>query len=191
MHSHFFSELFSKGTLVPMTFDRIRDSDETYVFEVHATADLKKLEEDGIKTEDNVTGVESVRERQHRFKLDLATRTQLQRGNEWQNAIQGCSKQRTQFCAVFNPKRATVADRTEFCHKMVETTELCLREMDKAGNKRAREEESASQEEQTTSSDGDASAAVCFGKENSVGKSLFDCQPTKDMATSLDLLERT
>ena len=126
--------------------DKIRDTDETLIYQVTPTSEIKKMEKDeaGADTarEDDAM-LESLESscRPFRYKPDAATSMQL-RGEEWKTALENYTEMpNTQLMKILNPRRGTNAERFELYKKIVEFVDTCTRESDKASNKRAREEE--------------------------------------------------
>lgn len=165
--------------------DRIRDSDETYLFELMPLSGLKKQEEDSgdnKATESSVNTVDSVRSRTipSRFRLDIATNKEMY--HKWQDTLHNnYVKQKLKVLAILNEKRTPIAGRIEFFHKMVDFFELCIREMDKAGNKRAREEEEEEQSfdaVEVSPEEDDVPALI----EKSAESDIFDIKTRFDLA---------
>jgi Ubiquitin carboxyl-terminal hydrolase len=128
--------------------DKIRESDETYIFQLRDKAEIQKVDEDGPVTEvvsEEAAIAETLEKspyRPFRYKVDVASSMQLGRNEEWKSALENyCEIPNTQLMKILNPRRGTTVERFELYQKLDSFVSSCIREIDKASNKRAREEE--------------------------------------------------
>ena len=145
--------------------DKIRDTDETIVYQVKARSEIRKLEEVEASAEndgedDAILEALDKGYRPKRYKLDAATSLELNQNEEWKTALENYLKMpNTQVMKILNLKRGTNAERFDLHKKIDDFVDTCTRDSDKASNKRAREEEgeadasSSPLQEQTISAD--------------------------------------
>lgn len=146
--------------------DKIRETDETVIYQVQPKADIRKMEEDDVSGDVAAAEDEAIAEslessyRPIRYKVDAGTSMHLGKNEEWKSALENYFRMpNTQLVKILNPRRGTNAERFELYQKMDKFVATCIQESDKASNKRAREEEedeeesSSAQHEQTISND--------------------------------------
>lgn len=133
--------------------DKIRDTDETVVYQVQPKAEIQKVEEDDISS-DAAAEDEGIADslessyRPVRYKVDAATSVELGRSEEWKTALENyLVMPNTQVMKILNARRGTNAERFDLHQKMDKFVVSCIQESDKASNKRAREEEEEGDEE--------------------------------------------
>lgn len=177
--------------------DKIRETDETVIFQVLRKAEIEKLEDDdmaGEATAEDESIAESLESayRPHRYKVDAATAMQLSRGEEWKNALENHLRiPKTQMAKIMNPRRGTNSERYELYQKIEKFITSCIQETDKASNKRAREEEeeadsTTAQQDQTTSST-EKECEVVSAEEEDLPALLKACE---NSSTFMDVKNR-
>lgn len=144
--------------------DKIRDTDETAVYQVQPKDEIRKMEEDDVSSD--TTEDETIADalegsyRPVRYKVDIGTSLHLGKGDEWKEAMENYLViPKTQIMKILNPRRGTNAERFDLFQKIDKFVASCIQETDKASNKRAREEEeeeassTAPHQEQSISAD--------------------------------------
>jgi ubiquitin carboxyl-terminal hydrolase 4/11 len=128
--------------------DKIRDTDDTFIFQLRAKTEIQKMDEDAPVAEavsEEATIAESLEKspyRPSRYKVDVASSMHLGRNEEWKSALENYTTiPNMTLTKILNPRRGTTAERFELYQKLDSFVSSCIREIDKASNKRAREEE--------------------------------------------------
>ncbi|CAB9501278.1 terminal hydrolase 4 [Seminavis robusta] len=123
--------------------DKIRETDETYIYQVQAKADLRKLDDDAsVDDEARISeALEKYPYRPQRYKVDPGTMRNLH-DEGWKTSLEGYTRmQALQLTRVLNPRRGSTSERFDLFQKLDTFIVSCIKESDKASNKRAREEE--------------------------------------------------
>jgi ubiquitin carboxyl-terminal hydrolase 4/11/15 len=126
--------------------DRIRDNDETFVYQLRPLAEVQAVAADTAKDEDDdatasIVGLRG-KNRSRRYQIDVGTLTRINHEGEWTNELSNYLRNHLNFLNVFNPKKGSTQERVTYYQRFVNFIELCLQEaeVDVAGQKRTREE---------------------------------------------------
>jgi len=121
--------------------DRIRDSDKTFIYQLHTLSELqqesKPKEEDPVN-EDVFGQVKKTR----KYKLDLESMIRLNAGDAWQTEIEKYVVSPMLLLTLFNPKRGSNDERLQFYKKLETFIDLCHKEIaedENSGTKRSRD----------------------------------------------------
>jgi ubiquitin carboxyl-terminal hydrolase 4/11/15 len=130
--------------------DRIRDNDETFIYQLRPLAEVKAIAADIGKyvddeAEASILGLRSS-SRSRRYQIDVGTLTRLNRESEWTNEMSNYLRNRLGLVNAFNLKKGSTKERVAFYQRLVNFIELCQQEadteVDVAGQKRTREDKS-------------------------------------------------
>jgi ubiquitin carboxyl-terminal hydrolase 4/11/15 len=126
--------------------DRIRDNDETFVYQLRPLAEVQAIAADIAKDADDdatssIIGLRS-NHRSRRYQVDVGTMTRINRENEWTNELSNYLRNHLGFLNAFNPKKGSTGERVTYYQRFINFIDLCLQEAegDVAGQKRTREE---------------------------------------------------
>lgn len=132
--------------------EKIRDNDETFVYELSPLAEIRQIEEQLASTassRDEITaenlGIQSIK-RIHHFTLDIATLTKFNRGDEWGKVLPLYLSTPNYFWNCFSPRnRGSSEERVRLYRRLVTFIEQCHRALDAVDStevpKRARAED--------------------------------------------------
>jgi ubiquitin carboxyl-terminal hydrolase 4/11/15 len=134
--------------------DRIRESDNTYVYELRSLTEIQELaqKEDADEDDDPDSFDNKTKYRPHRYKLDLETMTMLNKDDGWTTILERFVQQSTLLLSMLNPKRGTCDERIKFHQRLENFIDLCHKETaeeESTGLKRAREETDSDSKSET------------------------------------------
>ena len=125
--------------------DKIRDSDDTYVFELKPQDQIQnaEVESENALSDEVLHAISDMKDnpaRTKRFTLDLGGQLKTN-GEGWKQILEEYSTMnKMQLAKVLNFKRGTRSERYELFITLDDFLDKCISELEKAGNKRAREE---------------------------------------------------
>ena len=106
--------------------DRIRDNDETYLFAMRPSAEILAESEKSSEDRDDGLDTYNIRESQpKRYKLDLATITRLNAGDNWTTDLAKYLRNHLGFLNAFNPSKGTTDDRVKLFQRTTTFLEQC------------------------------------------------------------------
>lgn len=130
--------------------DRIRENDETFVYQLRPLAEVKAAAA-GISSEEeddttaSIIGLRSTK-RARRYQIDVGTLTRINRGNDWMDELLKYVQVKVVFVNAFHPKKGSTQNRVASHKRLVNFIELCQEEadaeVDTAGQKRTHPESS-------------------------------------------------
>jgi ubiquitin carboxyl-terminal hydrolase 4/11/15 len=122
--------------------DRIRPTDNTFVYELRAISEIEEASKNNdVKDEYEIKLDES--KLQQKYKLNLATMTQLNKDDDWQKELDIYAKNVHTLYSMFNPRRGTIDERMQFHKKLENFIDGCHHEIgndEPSGLKRTRED---------------------------------------------------
>jgi len=112
--------------------ERIRDNDETFVYQVRTAAELraqaeKKIAEGGDEDLE-MYNLKSAQKRH--YTLDLPTLTQLNKGDEWSTGFGKYLQNHLGFLNAFNANKGTTEDRVKLYERAQTFLKLCYSEVE-------------------------------------------------------------
>jgi hypothetical protein len=132
--------------------EKIRDNDETFIYELRPLAEIRQMEEQIASTTSSrdestaeTLGIQNIK-RIHHFTLDIATLTKFNKGDEWGKVLPQYLMTPTYFWNCFSPRnRGSSEERVRLYRRLVTFIEQCHRALDAVDAtempKRARAEE--------------------------------------------------
>lgn len=132
--------------------DKIRDSDNTYVYQLRPLAEFQEASKQEEEN-DNIDTSFGEPRRSHGYKLDLETMTWLNKSDSWQTELEKFVKQPTLLYSIFNPKRGTIDERMQLHKRLENFIDLCHKEISEdetSGLKRTREDSESDEKSETT-----------------------------------------
>lgn len=142
--------------------DKIRDNDVTFVYELRPTKEIRRQfdEKQALagSTGDDIQAVDDadalrlgipIKNREKCYRLDLATLTQLNRGDAWIESFQKYLQNPTQYHHAFHVKKGSSEARVRIYRQLLHFLDSCQRVVDEitsvednasTGQKRTREE---------------------------------------------------
>lgn len=110
--------------------EKIRDNDDTFVYQVRPLADIQTL---GEKPSDFPIGDAEIAKllnisdtkRSRHYQLDIAILTRINRGDEWLNEMQKYMRTPTMLMHAFNIRKGTSEDRTRIYHSLTQFLKQC------------------------------------------------------------------
>lgn len=123
--------------------DKIQDRDITFVYELRSTKEIRRQfdEKQILPASENgdchsVADADAIRlglpgkNREKYYRLDLATLTQLNKGDAWIECFQAYLHNPTNFHHVFNPKKGSSEERVKMYRHLITFLDLCQKEVD-------------------------------------------------------------
>jgi ubiquitin carboxyl-terminal hydrolase 4/11/15 len=165
--------------------DRIRDSDNTYVYEFRPLTEIQELSQKlDVDEDDDASAIDNkTKYRPHRYILDLETMTRLNKDDGWTTILENYVQQPTLLLSMLNPKRGTSDERMKFHQRLENFIDLCQKETaedESTGLKRAREETNSDSKSETAVSPTEEAIPALLDRS--------DASPTfKDVKTRHDV----
>merc|ERR1719162_712379 len=126
------------------SIDRIRDFDETYVYQLRPLEEIQKImsqSDDSVNDTFNDLTLNS----KERIKLDQASRTLLNEGDQWKDELEKYSSMPDIAMArLLNVKRSSTKEKIKYHEKLHTFLKSCYKELEKeelSGLKRTREDD--------------------------------------------------
>ena len=110
--------------------DRIRDTDETFVYALRPSSEIAALSKEKAKDGDSELGMCNMKDSQpKRYQLDLATITRLNTGDKWTEEYAKYLCNHLGFLNAFNPSKGTTDDRVKLYQRTTTFLEQCYNEI--------------------------------------------------------------
>ena len=159
------------------SIDRIRDFDETYVYQLRPLEEIQKimsLSDDSVNDTFNDLTLNSI----ERIKLDQASRTLLNEGDQWKDELEKYSSMPDIAMArLLNVKRSSTKEKIKYHEKLHTFLNSCYKELEKeefSGLKRTREDDTKNSDTKNSEMQ---CASINFISKDAIIQGLNNCEP--------------